>query len=583
MRAKALVFRVLRRRFGRGGSKLTFPVPAIISKVSFALTVVADSSSLINRFPFLANFLKDLVNKARDSLNSGSSDMSESEDSNSVIVTEEGVATVGTESETNATELLLTEWNTSSGSDMAMRDLALVSMLTRRLSSSFQSVTGFTSCLSGTAGWPAAAGMGWTVCVGTCGPFSRKYGIWGSEPERKSSILVFQREKLSLLNLGGFPAEPVSKMSYDIEQSAITEFRLQITSMLFLSSAKSSTLLMMSENRHRRSRSLPLTIRDQRINNTNVFCVQFPINSDILKESMASSSTSNLSMKTAFQQFKGTSKAHESTLILKMLTTKYDGVSGCACAHHDDGDMAHKLKAQFGPFKINYNTQKDKWQMSKNHCYVRKGGRAPKGKKGPMLSSYNHKHRKEEGQFSHWRKLKGPEKEYKCSLSSTAHKGPPRCKFCHRKVTVNETAKSFKAWLAKKGEVENQLDRKIKIVRSDRGGEYYGRHTDVGQAPEHGIVNQFTMPGTPQQNGVDERRNRTLMDMVRSMLANTSLPQFLWTEALKTAVHILNRVPSKTIPKTPYEIWTGRKPSLRYMKVWGCPAEAKSTTLTKKT
>jgi len=65
------------------------------------------------------------------------------------------------------------------------------------------------------------------------------------------------------------------------------------------------------------------------------------------------------------------------------------------------------------------------------------------------------------------------------------------------------------------------------------------------------------------------------MDMVRSMLANTNLPQNLWTEALKTAVHILNRVPSKSVPKTPFELWTGRKPSLKYLKVWGCPAEAK--------
>ena len=75
------------------------------------------------------------------------------------------------------------------------------------------------------------------------------------------------------------------------------------------------------------------------------------------------------------------------------------------------------------------------------------------------------------------------------------------------------------------------------------------------------------MPGTPQQNGVAERRNRTLMDMVRSMIANSSLPEFLWTEALKTVVHILNRVPSKSVPKTPYETWTGRKPKLNYLKV----------------
>ena len=148
---------------------------------------------------------------------------------------------------------------------------------------------------------------------------------------------------------------------------------------------------------------------------------------------------------------------------------------------------------------------------------------------------------------------------------------------------IKEKSESLATFKDYKAEVEKQLDRQIKVVRSDRGGEYYGRHTDVGQAPGpfyefckgQGIVNQYTMPGTPQQNGVAERRNRTLMNMVRSMLANTNLPLFLWTEALKAAVHILNRVPSKSVPKTPYELWTGRKPSLKYMKVWGCIAEAK--------
>ncbi|GKB73974.1 putative RNA-directed DNA polymerase [Tanacetum coccineum] len=65
------------------------------------------------------------------------------------------------------------------------------------------------------------------------------------------------------------------------------------------------------------------------------------------------------------------------------------------------------------------------------------------------------------------------------------------------------------------------------------------------------------------------------MDMVRSMICNSILPEFLWTEALKTATHILNRVPSKSVPKMPFELWTGRAPSLRYFKIWGCPAEAK--------
>ena len=83
-----------------------------------------------------------------------------------------------------------------------------------------------------------------------------------------------------------------------------------------------------------------------------------------------------------------------------------------------------------------------------------------------------------------------------------------------------------------KAEVENQLNAKIKVVRSDRGGEYYGRHAPYGQIPgpfakflsENGIIAQYSMPGEPQQNGVAERRNRTLMDMVRSMLSPSSLP-----------------------------------------------------------
>ena len=83
------------------------------------------------------------------------------------------------------------------------------------------------------------------------------------------------------------------------------------------------------------------------------------------------------------------------------------------------------------------------------------------------------------------------------------------------------------------------------------------------------------MPGDPQQNGVAERRNRTLMDMVRSMMSYSTLPLSLWMEALKTAIHILNRVPSKSVLRTPYELWTGRKPSVNHLRVWGSPAEAK--------
>jgi hypothetical protein len=92
---------------------------------------------------------------------------------------------------------------------------------------------------------------------------------------------------------------------------------------------------------------------------------------------------------------------------------------------------------------------------------------------------------------------------------------------------------------------------------------------------ENGVVSQYTMLGSPEQNGVAERRNHTLMDMVRSKMSRTNLTEFLWGEALMTASYILNYVPSKSVPKTTFELWTGRKPSLNHLRVWGCPAEVK--------
>nr|CAN69553.1 hypothetical protein VITISV_009018 [Vitis vinifera] len=139
----------------------------------------------------------------------------------------------------------------------------------------------------------------------------------------------------------------------------------------------------------------------------------------------------------------------------------------------------------------------------------------------------------------------------------------------------NEALEAFKVL---KAEVEKQCGKQIKIVRSNRSGEYYGRYLEDGQSPgplakflqEHGIVAQYTMPGSPDQNSVAKRRNRTLLDMVRSMLSSSKLPQFLWTEALQTIVYILNRVPTKAVPKTPFELLKGWKPSLQHMRVWGC-------------
>jgi len=78
------------------------------------------------------------------------------------------------------------------------------------------------------------------------------------------------------------------------------------------------------------------------------------------------------------------------------------------------------------------------------------------------------------------------------------------------------------------------------------------------------------MSGTSQQNGVSERRNITLMDMVRSMLCDSNLPIFLWMYALKLFMYLLNRFHNKVVPNTSFEPWTNRIPSIRHLHVWGC-------------
>jgi hypothetical protein len=123
-------------------------------------------------------------------------------------------------------------------------------------------------------------------------------------------------------------------------------------------------------------------------------------------------------------------------------------------------------------------------------------------------------------------------------------------------------------------EVQNQLGKTIKFLRSDCGGEYLS-HEFGDHLKQYGIVPQFTPPGTPPWNGFLEWRNRTLLDMVRSMMSQTDLPLLFWGYALETIVFTLNRVPTKSVENIPYEIWTGKCPGLSFLKVWGCEAYVK--------
>ena len=142
---------------------------------------------------------------------------------------------------------------------------------------------------------------------------------------------------------------------------------------------------------------------------------------------------------------------------------------------------------------------------------------------------------------------------------------------------MKHKSESFEKFKEFQNEVENQLGKSIKALRSDRGGEYlsqeFGDHLRAC-----GIVSQLTPPGTPQWNGVSERRNRTLLDMVRSMMSQVDLPLSFWSFALETSALTLNRVPTKLVEKTPHEMWTGKAPGLSFLKIWGCEVYVKKLT-----
>ncbi|KAJ9567153.1 hypothetical protein OSB04_003119 [Centaurea solstitialis] len=138
---------------------------------------------------------------------------------------------------------------------------------------------------------------------------------------------------------------------------------------------------------------------------------------------------------------------------------------------------------------------------------------------------------------------------------------------CHTKDEALEKFKIFKE------EVELYHGVKIKTLRTDRGGEYY----DPVYFQSTGIIHQTTAPYTPQQNGISERKNRTLKEMVNSMLTYSGLSDGFWGEAMLTACYLLNRVPNKRNKITPYELWHKKVPKLSYLRVWGCRAVVRLT------
>lgn len=138
--------------------------------------------------------------------------------------------------------------------------------------------------------------------------------------------------------------------------------------------------------------------------------------------------------------------------------------------------------------------------------------------------------------------------------------------FLANKSDALNSFKNFKAL------AEKQLNIPLKALRTDGGGEFtsgdFRRYCEL-----HGIKQQHTAPYSPQQNWVAERKNRTVVEMARSMLKEMNIPIILWANAVVAAVHLLNRSPSNAINDlTPYEVLNGKRPSITHLRVFGCVA-----------
>jgi transposase InsO family protein len=134
--------------------------------------------------------------------------------------------------------------------------------------------------------------------------------------------------------------------------------------------------------------------------------------------------------------------------------------------------------------------------------------------------------------------------------------------FLQEKSQTQETMKRFLR------RAQNEFGLRIKNIRSDNGTEF--KKSQIERFLEEGIKHEFSSPYTPQQNGVVERKNRTLLDMARTMLDEYKTPDRFWAEAIKTTCYSINRLYlHRILKKTSYELLTGKKPNVSYFRVFG--------------
>ena len=136
-------------------------------------------------------------------------------------------------------------------------------------------------------------------------------------------------------------------------------------------------------------------------------------------------------------------------------------------------------------------------------------------------------------------------------------------------MSKDQTLEKFKGWVSM---IEQQTGHRVKILRSDRGGEFISADFSAF-LEERGIVRETSAPHTPQQNGTAERMNQTLIGGARAMLQHSGLTKGFWAEALDVATHVFNRAPRKGLSwRTPYELLYGRVPDISHLRIFGCAA-----------
>jgi transposase InsO family protein len=119
--------------------------------------------------------------------------------------------------------------------------------------------------------------------------------------------------------------------------------------------------------------------------------------------------------------------------------------------------------------------------------------------------------------------------------------------------------------------IENLSERKIKILGSDNGGEYTSKEF-VSFCKDARIKRELTTPYNPQQNGVAERKNRTIMEAVKTMIHDQDLPMHLWAEVVRTTIYVQNKLSHSELGfKTLEEMFSGKKPEVSHLKIFGCP------------